>query len=346
MTNENIESLHANITSFLEDGVYPIYTSGSISHHVLQVYRESEGSNIRNSILPIVHRVKEESNWNAQVVMEYQRYYEFVPSYYHQQLEAYLKGASFRELSSLQMKSFLSQESFISDKEGGDCTAWGDHSNDMHPLQLYQEAFKEVLGINLDLINSYPSKSIDLDKEAVENDPLYAFSQQLLPASERFRKRFKAGEGTRLPGLYNNDSEFYSEYMRLSIAAYSIGLVSIRGVSPWTMVQKLAINHDSIMRLIDGDVPLSCPPEDKIMNLFESSLRFERELFPEWAGDKFVMEHHLQGFTQYVEENKFCDWDVKNMLTNPRVRDFIRRLSNEPVGTKMPPNSTAEKYDV
>jgi len=343
MTNENIESLHANITSFLEDGVYPIYTSESISHHVLQVYRESEGSSIRNSILPIVHRVKEESNWNAQVVMEYQRYYEFVPSYYHQQLEAYLKGASFRELSSLQMKSFLSQESFISDKEGGDCTAWGDHSNDMHPLQLYQEAFKEVLGINLDLINSYPSKSIDLDKEAVENDPLYAFSQQLLPASERFRKRFKAGEGTRLPGLYNNDSEFYSEYMRLSVAAYSIGLVSIRGVSPWTMVQKLAINHDSIMRLIDGDVPLSCPPEEKIMNLFESSLRFERELFPEWAGDKFVMEHHLQGFTQYVEENKFCDWDVRNMLTNPRVRDFIRRLSNEPVGTKMPPNSTVEK---
>mmetsp|Transcript_4978 Transcript_4978/g.7000 ORF Transcript_4978/g.7000 Transcript_4978/m.7000 type:complete len:225 (-) Transcript_4978:1408-2082(-) len=84
MTNENIESLHANITSFLEDGVYPIYTSESISHHVLQVYRESEGSSIRNSILPIVHRVKEESNWNAQVVMEYQRYYEFVPSYYHQ----------------------------------------------------------------------------------------------------------------------------------------------------------------------------------------------------------------------------------------------------------------------
>lgn len=339
--DENIESLHANITSYLEDGGRPIYTSGSISHHILQVYREGKGSNMRNSILPVLHHVKEEGNWNAQVVMEYQRYYEFVPLYYHQQLETFLKGASFRDLSSLQIKPFLSQQSFISDKEGGDCSAWGDYSNDMHPLQLNQEAFKEVLGINLELINPYPSKSIDLDKGSVENDPLYNFSRQLLPATEEFRRRFTAGEGIRLPGLYDDSSEIYSEYMHLSVAAYSIGLISIRAVSPWNMVQSLATNHDSIMHLIDGDVPLSCPPEEKLINLFETSLRFERELFPEWSSNKFVMKHHLQGFTQYVEENKFCDWDVKKMLKNDKIRDFIRRLSSNAAGTKISPTSTS-----
>jgi len=311
---ENMESLHDDVISYLEDGDSPIYTSTDIGSDVLQVYRQGKNttifnSNMKNTILPLLHRVEEsESNWKAQIIMEYQRYYELIPVHYHHQLESFVKGASFRDLSSYKMKTLLSFETFINAKKEA---AGGDFGSAVHPLQLYQMAFRDVLGVELEVVNPYRSQ-----RESIENDLQYSLSQ-VLQGSEEFDERY-AGE-----------SELDAGYMHLAIAAYSMGLVSVRSGSPWNMVQTLVKHHGDIMQILDGDLPpLSCVSEEILVNLYKSSARFEKELFEHWSDQKLVREHHLEGFTRDVEENKFCEWDVKQMLTNGRLRDLIRRLSS------------------
>jgi len=312
---ENMESLHDDVNTYLEDGDSPIYTSTDIGNDVLQVYRQGKNttifnSNMKNTILPLLHRVEEsESNWKTQIIMEYQRYYELIPVHYHHQLESFVKGASYRDLYSYKMKTLLSIETFINAKEEA---AGGDFGSTVHPLQLYRTAFRDVLGVELEVVNPYPSQP-----ESIENnDPLCSLSQ-VLQGSEEFHER------------YTGESELDTGYMHLTIAAYSMGLVSVRSGSPWNMVQTLVEHHGDIMHILDCDIPpLYCVSEEILVNLYESSARFEKELFEHWSDQKLVREHHLQGFTRDVEDNKFCEWDVKQMLNNGKLRDLIRQLSS------------------
>merc|ERR1712238_73 len=90
-------------------------------------------------------------------------------------------------------------------------------------------------------------------------------------------------------------------------------------------------HHDIIVTMFGGEeyIPTLCFSDDQLKKLLEMSLKFEKELFPEWFAMDGTEIDHQNEFQEYVDKGKFCEWDVKKMLQKKELRDFVEKMNKK-----------------
>ena len=87
--------------------------------------------------------------------------------------------------------------------------------------------------------------------------------------------------------------------------------------------------YDKIVEIFGSEqnIPTICLSKERQKKLLELSLKYEREIYPEWFDmDGAAETEHRDGFQDYVDRGKFCNWDVKKMLTDKKLQDLMTKI--------------------
>ena len=76
----------------------------------------------------------------------------------------------------------------------------------------------------------------------------------------------------------------------------------------------------------ENNIPIVCLSDEQQARLLELSLKFEKELFPEWFAMNGTEIEHRNGFQDYIDRGKFCQWDVKKMLQKEELRNLAKDI--------------------
>lgn len=308
-TSDDYSNFVMDIKNELRASRNPIYSWESISSIGKKLDENVERK--ENNFTDMIKDIKDMGQ--IHVVATYRRFYEWVPSYYNQRLNILVDHIQFKGFGSqsINTKCQISLASYLT--EGGNCTAnFPDYDPEKHPIQAISDSFAKILGImEVTLFNMH------IKHTSGSNDLTAAYIQQTLPDSENLQNLLIDGHGLSSGHLHKIEM-IYLELHRLVIVAYNDGLIPHSAERyTWEYVDEFFENKSDLLKICkidNGQIPLTCPSKNQLSDLLESSLNFEKIIYPNWSSSNGIEESHRNGFAKYISDNKFCAWDVVKIL--------------------------------
>jgi len=191
---------------------------------------------------------------------------------------------------------------------------WGIKHGEMHPTEAQKNRFEPHFP-NIKVFNYH-----------LDGDNLVgSFYCNMLPGAK------SACEArTRLGTKAHFNSAVNHNYDILAVAAYEQGLIQKEHPGNTRKQMAAAAQHrqEKMLNLEGIDFPMICMSESQLEELLQMSLKFERQILPEWAAQH--EEEHRAAFKRYVDKKKFCTIDADQVLKDDEWRSFFRYLRLRP----------------
>ena len=288
----------------LRESKSPIFSQETLSN---QVYRTMRPWGNRDYYVGVMIDEIKKAGFPVKPIVVYRRLYSWVPSYQSERSKLYANADCRESL----IKWFDIRDPFW------DCNA--SRETNQHPVQYLLDGLSENFGLDdVSIFNMHAMTEEDA------GDIYHSFVRELLPDSDSFRKKYR---------------EEYEMESQNTAAAKTTDL--------WHLASRVAgmkygdsadddqraelhkrIHKKRVVRFFDGEdnIPTVCFSDDQLSELLEMSLRFEKELLPEWFAMDGVEDDHRKGFQEYVDRGKYCEWDVEKMMENERLREWALAL--------------------
>lgn len=316
-TLSGVEQLSAELLLHLREGNSPIYSSERLSTVITGAYDWKQGNGkLRKPIEPLVSLIDsvKKEGFNVKPILAYRRFYEWVPSYYHQKIDVLSTFSEFENPDCrISLRSWFDL--------APNCAGFPDYFTDNHPLLKVSRGLKHVFGIDdFAIMNLHQRKPED------EGEILASFVRQVLPDSENFHKMFT--KDMKIDPLNISETKDTDMY-HLVAAAYTTEKLMKPTKSPASrVIREVKKNYNKIEEIFGGEknIPMICLSNEQQKKLLELSLKYEKEIYPEWFDMDGTESEHRDGFQDYVDRGKFCSWDVKRMLKEKKLQDLMIKI--------------------
>jgi len=307
-TSRGTKELSSVVLSHLSKGRSPIFSSERISTMLYKSDDEKEKPRIAN-VQSLVDSVRKKG-WQVKPIVGYRRLFSWVPSYHAQRVFRFHDPQC-----RMSMIKWFDQHDAI-----WECTS-KESFVDQHPTQMLVDKLNSQLGLDdVAIVNMHRMKPED------RGDIFHQVVREVLPGVGSFLKDFDKKYSLELA---NTSTAKIPNYHHLA-TAYAIA----EGFSSRTHTQiKSAAGNlhrkssDKIAKMFGGEdnIPTHCFSDDQLKKLLKMSLKFEKELFPEWFAMDGTELGHRNEFQEAIDNGKFCEWDVEMMLKKKELRDLVKK---------------------
>eukprot|EP00554_Chaetoceros_debilis_P015868 CAMPEP_0194124910 /NCGR_PEP_ID=MMETSP0150-20130528/59187_1 /TAXON_ID=122233 /ORGANISM="Chaetoceros debilis, Strain MM31A-1" /LENGTH=521 /DNA_ID=CAMNT_0038818695 /DNA_START=223 /DNA_END=1788 /DNA_ORIENTATION=+ len=343
-TSRGTKELSSVVLSHLSKGRSPIFSSERISTMLSKSDDEKEKPRIAN-VQSLVDSVRKKG-WQVKPIVGYRRLFSWVPSYHAQRVFRFHDGLLDPQCRMSMIKwfdlrlfswvpSYHAQRVFrFHDPQCRmSMIKWFDQHDaiwectskesfvDQHPTQMLVDKLNSQLGLDdVAIVNMHRMKPED------RGDIFHQVVREVLPGVGSFLKDFDKKYSLELA---NTSTAKIPNYHHLA-TAYAIA----EGFSSRTHTQiKSAAGNlhrkssDKIAKMFGGEdnIPTHCFSDDQLKKLLKMSLKFEKELFPEWFAMDGTELGHRNEFQEAIDNGKFCEWDVEMMLKKKELRDLVKK---------------------
>ena len=247
------------------------------------------------------------SGYETTVVVGYRRYFEWVLSYYHQQ--AWVS----HDVARRTFPDFAGD-----DGEELASSRWRAPFHSVHPAKAELELYRSE-GFGNAVVFNMHDRTPD---GTIVSDFLCAADRggSLCGRARRELSRKGGGEGGRVENRFEHGEEYY--YLS------AVLLERMGRIDCWwdedcieTVTRRIRrFNRDDLGQTV-LDLPRACLSDDRASRLLEASLRFEKDLLPDWYASPGGERAHREEFGSYLGEGKFCSLDARKVLDSPAWRD-------------------------
>mmetsp|Transcript_10253 Transcript_10253/g.14942 ORF Transcript_10253/g.14942 Transcript_10253/m.14942 type:complete len:504 (-) Transcript_10253:130-1641(-) len=302
-TSRGTKELSSVVLSHLSKGRSPIFSSERISTMLYKSDDEKEKPRIAN-VQSLVDSVRKKG-WQVKPIVGYRRLFSWVPSYHAQRV--------FRHKNPECRVSMIRW--FDLHDEIWECNNSGTFI-DQHPTQKLVDRLNSHLKLDdIAIVNLHRMTPDD------EGDIFRQVVREVLPGSKLFLKKF--GQEYSLEPSNTSSSKITDFHHLATAVALTDGFSHDNAKKA---AQKMSKNYDKIVKMFGGEdnIPTLCFSDDQLTKLLEMSLKFEKELLPEWFAMDGTEIDHRNAFQEHVDGGKFCEWDVEKMLQKKELQDFVK----------------------
>lgn len=98
-----------------------------------------------------------------------------------------------------------------------------------------------------------------------------------------------------------------------------------RNLSRPEVVEMVRYRHENQLNLTVDDLPVVCPPTERVRALHDASVEIEKELFPSRGNNHTRLE---ESFSRALEQKKFCHVNTTEILADEGWDAFFRNISS------------------
>jgi len=302
-TRKGIKELSTTLLLHLREGNSPFYSSERLSTLLYNADDKKERFRFEN-LESLIDSVRQDG-FRVKPVVVYRRLFSWVPSYHAQRV--------FRHKNPECRVSMIRW--FDLHDEIWECNNSGTFI-DQHPTQKLVDRLNSHLKLDdIAIVNLHRMTPDD------EGDIFRQVVREVLPGSKLFLKKF--GQEYSLEPSNTSSSKITDFHHLATAVALTDGFSHDNAKKA---AQKMSKNYDKIVKMFGGEdnIPTLCFSDDQLTKLLEMSLKFEKELLPEWFAMDGTEIDHRNAFQEHVDGGKFCEWDVEKMLQKKELQDFVK----------------------
>ena len=246
------------------------------------------------------------SKWNVRVIFTYRRYYEWLPSWYHQ----YHNPNGDR---GTKKKRFL---------------LWPDGKRRVIPP--FRSFFQQHIDNDFNLlveVKKWKAKFSDVRVINMHSGG-ETVRQMFCNAIPEAKKLCDVASRAKKFKTKNSSKVKYVHFDMIAMGAYREGLVKA-GLSRTEVRQAVEAHSPGLGFSKLTDFPLLCLTKKQAGAFLNLSLAFESELLPEFHSTSTGAEELKAGFSNSLEMGTFCSVDVKSVLKDERWQEFFTTLGTE-----------------
>ena len=260
--------------------------------------------------------------WNVHIVVVYRRFYEYLPSLYFQSTFATLRN-----------ENNVTFEAFIDDvmQQAMTLKAQG-RWFEAHPTYHAFLKFKRHFA-NVDIFNIHKTKDKDIVK---------SFICEILPNAVQTCSFLSSELHTeqKIHRLSKNLD------LKLLIKYAYIKKIITADISKVKIHKKIVMEAETYYdKEIKRSLPYKCLPPERLEMIMNMSLAFEEFLLPEWAKLHETQKSHWEGYTEYLDTNKYCEVDFEEALAQQEWQDFFLEVLPEALRLKSERGIIIQKYN-
>uniref|UniRef100_A0A7S3QE44 Sulfotransferase domain-containing protein n=1 Tax=Chaetoceros debilis TaxID=122233 RepID=A0A7S3QE44_9STRA len=306
-TSRGTKELSSVVLSHLSKGRSPIFSSERISTMLYKSDDEKEKPRIAN-VQSLVDSVRKKG-WQVKPIVGYRRLFSWVPSYHAQRVFRFHDPQC-----RMSMIKWFDQHDAI-----WECTS-KESFVDQHPTQMLVDKLNSQLGLDdVAIVNMHRMKPED------RGDIFHQVVREVLPGVGSFLKDFDKKYSLELANTSTAKIPNYYHLVTAFAIAEGIENQSIQKIQE--AASKLHRKSAEIAKMFGGEdnIPTHCFSDDQLKKLLKMSLKFEKELFPEWFAMDGTELGHRNEFQEAIDNGKFCEWDVEMMLKKKELRDLVKK---------------------